>query len=264
MKAHFDSVCEYVHAALHPVQNKAGWSHWVNYTHADWAGMGGPCTLKDVAETTTTGWQAGADKLVAAQQTLNIPRLPSIRRHGVWSDRGDELDMGRVYAGRLDTAWRRTQKSKASSGVPRIRIVADCIAAGSMEAEDMFWRGAAAVILADALTTAGYAVEMLSAFHGSDHKVSVTVKPFNGPCAMTDLAATTASPAFFRIIGHAFVAGHFEQSGIGAMNPKSINTWPADDVARCFILPQSICGKASCEQWVAQSVLSLNEQQQAA
>lgn len=259
MKAHFDSVCEYVHEALNPVRNRAGWATWEHYNDADWAGMGGPCKLSDVAETTTTGWQAGADKLIKAQESMDIPRLPSIRRHAVWSDRGDEIDMPRVYSGRLDSAWRRTQKSKASSGVPRVRIVADCMAAGSVNAEDMFWRGAAAVILCDALTAAGYAVEMLSAFHGSDHEVSVTVKPFNGPCAMTDLAATTASPAFFRIIGHAFVAGHFDQSGNGSMSVHSIEEWPSDDVAKCFIVPHSITTREECAAWVAKSVLELDQ-----
>lgn len=257
--AHHESLSEYVAAALDPPHKTSGWKSWLHYNDPGWTGMG-VSKLPEVAATVRTGWQDGAGKLEAARDKLDIPRIPCVRRRAVWSDRGDSVDMPRVYAGRLDQAWRRVAMGK-SRGTPRVRIVVDAIAPAMLDADAMFWKGAAAALLADQLTAAGYAVEVISAFRGDDggdeRRVSVVVKPFSGPASLCDLAASCASPAFFRIIGHAYVAGHDPGCYNGSMSVNTIYEWDKQGAQHVFIAPQSITDETRCHKWIAQCVATL-------
>jgi hypothetical protein len=61
--------------------------------------------------------------------------------------------------------WHMTTK-QISTGPSRIRIIVDSIAPAVEEADRMRWRGVAALKLADILTSAGYTVQVESAFTG--------------------------------------------------------------------------------------------------
>ena len=187
-------------------------AHWqADHSSDDWYGCREAPTAEKLAALCLTGWRSGGDRIQEVIDRLDVPRLPSIRRVRRRGDDGDSIEMERVYSGRLDTAWTRTVLNGPTA--PRVLIVVDAIENGNMDAEKMFWRGAAATSLCASLVRAGYSVEMQSAFHSSI-KLAVVVKPYNAPFTLTDAAATMACPGFFRGLGHMFQA-KVEGEGIG-------------------------------------------------
>ena len=82
-----------------------------------------------------------------------------------------------------------------------IDIAANC----GTGADSLFWRGAAGASLAEALTAAGYSVEIVAASaaqavssKGESVFTATTVKGAESPLNLTALAAATASASFFR------------------------------------------------------------------
>jgi hypothetical protein len=105
------------------------------------------------------GWADGVKRLFDAMGHIEAPAPTSIRRRKARGDFGDEIDMQAVYAGTLDRAW-RTRQRKTVQHARTVSIVMQVGAVSEIHAEQMFWRGAACVVLADALTQAGYNVEI--------------------------------------------------------------------------------------------------------
>jgi len=113
------------------------------------------------------GWQEGAKRIESFAQELNVDaeisaafeNLPSARRKLTWQDKGEEIDMGRVYCGQLETAWRGSKRR--AGGVRAISLIMQQGGNGSCNDEALFWNGAAGVVLAQLLEENGYAVELI-------------------------------------------------------------------------------------------------------
>lgn len=174
------------------------------YGSSEW--YGGHVGKKACREFHAKGWPEGLAKL---RETLGILRLDtrptSIRRRGSWTNEGDEVCMERVYLGNLDTAWHRVSPRQAN-GPSVVRLFVRIGANASVSPEQLFWSGAVALTLCDALEEAGYAVEIVGFSESkgvySDEKLSlftVKVKGSDEPLNMTRLAATTAHVGTFRI-----------------------------------------------------------------
>ena len=150
------------------------------------------------------GWPEGAARIRTAMGEVAVPAVVSIRRRGRWADAGDELNRERVYAGDLERAWRTTSRAQVSA--PRVvRVIIDIAANCGTGADSLFWRGAAGASLAEALTAAGYSVEIVAASaaqavssKGESVFTATTVKGAESPLNLTALAAATASASFFR------------------------------------------------------------------
>ena len=211
---HYDSARAMMDAASVPItESEKGsaiwhtiWNGTEHIGEADWYGVddGRPDTVRNLAQ---RGWPEGVARLNHALAELPAITPPqSIRRRRVWSDQGDSLDMPRIWAGRSDVAWQRCKRSMQRA--PAVVTLYCNMAASSMTtAEQMFWRGAAVLRLADYLTHAGYNVEVIAATAAAHVGIgenlrtlqTVQIKPARGPLELNTLAAVVCLSGFYRI-----------------------------------------------------------------
>lgn len=211
------------------------------------------------------GWPRGVELMEAVRSGVEVPDPISVRRRGVWDAEGAEVDMQRVYAGALDTAWRRT-KRLAGRGPQRVRLLVDSIASGGANADSMRWRGVAALVAADALTAAGYSVQVESTFRGGSEGIFYTprciVKPYQSPLDLSTLAATTALPAFFRALWHNwhYIAApeHIGSCGYAVSIVQLSDCKDQSDSAPMFLSGQSIDSAEAAQRWVAETIGAIN------
>ena len=121
---------------------------------------------------------------------------------------GDELDAG-AWIRRETDGWNRMERTAFNRKVIRIAVL-QSIHSGST-ADHLYYRGAAAVALADALEAAGHSVEIASVLcqkgldrnQASDHftVLETTVKHADQPMDVDSLALICAEIGFFRTIG---------------------------------------------------------------
>ena len=192
--------------------NKTIWEGFVTHGRmSNWYGAG--ChTGMDVLALMRDGWHDGRDRMMELRSKLtNIDLAPRDRRRRmVRGPQGDVLDIHAVYAGRLDVAWRAPRRVNMQ-GPQRVDLVANMICSGFEHADVLFYRGAAAAVLADMLETAGYMCRLSVAFGGKADGVKtscrITVKEHGMPFDVTSTSAVIL-PGFFRALGHAWIANH--------------------------------------------------------
>jgi hypothetical protein len=233
----FDDVESLLRAAENPRSKNGGWRDWHDGTgmgSADWYGLGPElagtrAALPDVARVVREGWTRGAERIQGALDGFTVEAKPrSIRRTRTRRDFGAEVDMTEYWRGRGDVAWTDCTRAMRPARV-HYTIVNDAIESGASDSDSMFWRGAAVVALADKLTTAGYSVRVVSAWHAPDNGglVCYTVcKPFDAPIDVPTLAASCANPGFFRCIGHCWGNGTEDQPD-NCGHGYRVKNWPA-------------------------------------
>lgn len=211
----YESVAEFVHAATTECSNEGSRGEMcrlIDGDHYDWYGAN--CrTGRDVVEKLKTGWQEGRDKANAMLAGLDTSELNPInrKRRLTKGAEGDELDIQQVYCGNLERAW-TTPKRRRLHGPQQVTILANMICHGREDADVLFWRGAAAIAVADKLEEAGYVVRIIVGF-GGEHDAGgpvscrITVKDHGAPLDITTTASVVL-PGFFRAIGHAWICGH--------------------------------------------------------
>jgi len=179
----------------------SGLSHFSRKADTSWLGVPSVDALRKVL---TKGWQAGAERIDKIPLG-ELPEPTSIRRRRVRADQGDELDMQAVYRGDLSRAWSRTKRQSRAS-VRSVSIVIDLAGNSNVTSEQLFWRGASGLRLADELTKAGYSVAIYGAAGAADVSVEgyenvaqfVEIKAEDSPLDMDRLAALTGLSGFFR------------------------------------------------------------------
>lgn len=267
----YDSLDEFLLAISEPPpknKNRNGHNYWRTHRNAEWFGIEKDLDGNGLIKMCREGWDHGAARISESISAMDVARLPSIRRRREWSGAGDEVDMARVYSGRLDTAWRRTRKGEAS-GNNRIFIMVDSIASGGLDANDMFWRGAAATALGDMLTGAGYSVRMASGFRAKtmnihDCSLVVTVKPYQSPWTLSDAAATMACPAFFRLLGHLWLTTYApaDDVGCGGVMVERLRDQDAQEYGEearfQFLASQSISSRETAMAWAKEKIERIN------
>jgi len=181
-----------------------------NHMHGSsikWHGVEGG--VPRVLEIRERGWPDGYKR---AQETIGeiaeLPQLMDFRRKRRFADHGDQIHMDRVMAGRLDIAWEsRKREASAGMGMGVTRIMVGIGATASYSAEQMYWRGAVACLLADALEMSGRPVEIIAYSHvaGSypryKHKNRcdiITLKQADQMLDIDTIAACTAMAGYFR------------------------------------------------------------------
>lgn len=120
----------------------------------------------EVVADANSDWPVGqriVAEMLAQMQGVDLPEPVSVRRRACWSeDGGDELDNDRLRSGQ--EYWRTTRRQ--STRTPRtVCIIANVTTPAYVEPDDVIWRGAAAVVLANLLEAAGYRVELWAAQH---------------------------------------------------------------------------------------------------
>lgn len=91
-------------------------------------------------------------------ESQKIPELKSHKRQTNFNmDDGDEVDLERLYAGQA--FWRKSEREE-KEGPTEVTIVTDTTTVWHKSAEDVLWRGAAAIALTKILEEKGYRVEL--------------------------------------------------------------------------------------------------------
>ncbi len=156
-------------------------------------------SVDEIDKRLLTGWPEGERRAREMMRELEIPRTRTTRRRRVRGDFGDHLDIQRVYAGSLDTAWETTRREVelGSAGLHVTLLVnIGCLIHRSIDS--LFWRGAAALLIADALEASSRRCEIIayswsqgSYRDGSNALTGITLKRFDQPLDTSTLIAAT-------------------------------------------------------------------------
>jgi hypothetical protein len=156
---------------------------------------------------TRDGWPEGVDKMRKAFEAMGELLKPeSIKRRFQWSDNGDEFDIHRAWSGHFDSAWRRMPKRLTQAPL-HIKLICNTAENCSTDNETLFWRGAVCLYLADALTEAGYHVEVITAMGTagvtSNYNCMLTtqVKMARAPLELNTLATALCLSGVMRVYG---------------------------------------------------------------
>lgn len=115
-------------------------------------------------------WEYGLTILEDMLRELSTARIPEpvsrVRRTRFNEDGGDEICIDRLRAGQPEF-WRDSFKTPTvGQQVITINAAIGCLA--NVDANDVLWRGAAAVAVAKILESAGYSVELWATSHSED------------------------------------------------------------------------------------------------
>lgn len=104
-------------------------------------------------------WEEGAKTIQRMKESIKLELAPrTIKRYTHWrEDAGDDLSIDRFERGQ--PFWRSSRRDR-NTGPGGITIAVNLSAAAFRTPESLFWRGAAAAIIADVCEAAGYAVEI--------------------------------------------------------------------------------------------------------
>ena len=160
LRAHSNSVRDFCTTPVDK-SNLAVWERYVGGSHSHGWLYGDAGSLKVLDERLRDGWSDGAER-IAGIDIPNLPKPQSIRRARRRADFGAEVDVTEYWRGRGDVAW-STCKRAARPQITNVRIVPMIAGSCGQSSDQFFWRGAAVARLADALTDAGYNVEIIAA-----------------------------------------------------------------------------------------------------
>ena len=278
----FDSMEEFMNAALNPPKKTKWWQYWINGGEKglprlsrgetqDWYGFSaedgiwGQVGTAGICKLVSKGWVRGTKMIEKAFESIQCDVRPVlVRRRRVRSDQGDSLDIHAVYRGNLETAWDKCVP-RTFQGPQRVTIVNDALDFGSAASEKMFWRGAAVCALADKLVRAGYSVRVVSGWKGgleSGQTVCrVEVKSFTAPLDLATLAAGVALPAFFRSIGHTWGCGWAEKHNTSGFHVYSLTAMPGEVL---MSNRSTVCDAATASAWVVEQINALQVPEQLA
>jgi hypothetical protein len=206
----FSSINDIVESCAQPSAVNA--SHWETTFSEDtpsrvqsWLGCS---SYSEVERLVKYGWAEGIAKIDEKMTEIQVPAPTSVKRRKVRDRFGDEVDIHSVLAGNLDRAWTRTTRHPVSS-IREVTLYIDISANAFVTAEQLFWRGAAGIIICDALENAGYSVKVVvydytirpfDDFRYRDYSLlsTVVVKEAHQPLNKSALASTSALAGFFR------------------------------------------------------------------
>ena len=143
-------------------------------------------------------------------------------------------------------------------------IVCNLSESCNVVAEALFWRGASALKLADALTTAGYNVSIYGSITGGNCDASSTVdsgqfieiKAADQPLDVSALAALTAMPGWFRTAGFAGIAATCDMAGkevsgsFGRPLPARIGEFASMLGLENAFIQAKVNNKVDAERWI--------------
>jgi hypothetical protein len=230
------------------------------------------------------GWADGVQRMRDALREIgDTPAPRSLRRSLARGDYGDELDIHAVYRGAFDRAWtRRTKRERI--GRANVRLIAHILDNSSANAKDTFWRGAAVLRLADALSEAGYNVEIWAGYCTHRYAKSsarefeawacldtITVKPASAPLDINALAASLCLTGFARVWGFLGIIRAAEEIGcehnygLGSCYPLTHERWGlrGDDLNGTHVCT-GVNSAGTARKWIADTINALEAPERAA
>jgi hypothetical protein len=232
----------------------------------DWYGVAGGADK--VLDLIKNGWPEGVQRMLDSFGKLTTSQTAtSIKRIKARGDHGDEFDIHRAYSGGLDKAWSRRARGRRPSA-RCVSIYLSAAVSWNVNAESMFWRGAAALAITDLLSTAGYSVEVITgvstdnmAAAGSAHLTSATtVKAASDPVNLNSLASSLCLAGFFRVLGFAQIhSAPFDvDSGLGQPANVRLSEIEASDTT-IVIEGTSVSSEASARRWLEATLAGIED-----
>ena len=259
----YDSIQDFVDAATKELRNPRNSGHvhdCLDDTHSvSW--FGADCrTGREVVKKIHDGWpegQARLETLTAELVEVNV-HPKDRRRRRVRCDFGDSVDIHAIYAGRIGEAW-EVAKRKEGCGPQRVDILVNMLCAGAEQNDVLFWRGAAAIVLADKLEQAGYMVRLVVGFggmnsNGDKTSCRITVKAHDKPLDITS-TASVIMPGFFRGIGHCWLASH-AGTALGSYG-ISVQQGRIEDGE--LVLSHDVRDEKTAREWLTRTVGDFND-----
>lgn len=160
-----------------------------------------------VEERALKSWEEGMALLKVYRDRLKdmpLPKLKARQQFTAWQhDEGDEFDHDRFMQGL--PPW-RSKKREAGDGPACVTIVIDTTSHAGRASTDLFWRGAAALALAEILDEKGYGTEIWvingSTAFGYDKEPLVLAANLKRPGDAFDISTLTNAVAgwFYRTV----------------------------------------------------------------
>ncbi|MEQ8849848.1 hypothetical protein [Botrimarina sp.] len=186
----------------------------------------------DARQAANAPWPQGVktiDRIASEIADEELPEIPVVRRRPAWSeDDGDEVCIDRMRVGR--PYWRTTRRT-VTHRVHELAIVVDVTSPACRKAEDIFYRGAAATVLARTLQDAGHRVEVWAAAQSRDtytdyasSMIGVCLKRYEESLDIATLANATSGWFYRTAVLEAHcrsMEGRSVRMGIGYAAPLS-------------------------------------------
>lgn len=242
VSVHFNSLIELIEFEP-PKKNKEKYNEML-YTRKrkeTWLGRGNHIA-KQVLDKALVGdpylygllesYLAELDELTGYHTKAYEQTIVAVKRRKFHGNYGDELDIHKIYQGRLDTAWARTERIEVSRKLHLVTLFIDLGGSLGQSASDSIWRAAVAVRLLSELERSGKSVRLVTgilavnAIKGKEsHKYltsTITVKEYNQNISLERLAAMTHL-GFMRCFCFAgfYAQKHSLYSSLG--QPKDVN-----------------------------------------
>lgn len=224
----------------------------------DWWGIkGGSAKVKKLG---IAGWPEGVNKAIECLGTLTMPFTKSIRRERLRGPSGDDLDIHKIMRGQFDRAWEKRKRQIAPGiGLNVTRIAVSVGANCSVDASRMFWRGAVAIILSDALEASGRSCEIVAFDTGynsyNEEKMSinqVNVKEAGDYLDIERVSLILCLAGYFRLHFFNAILAHSEEAsgGLG----QAIELYPIDDVRPGDIIITDVWSKEDAIKFIAMTM----------
>jgi hypothetical protein len=263
----YDSINEVLELSRTPTEiNKQVWQNTEEKNASNpsaWYGI--PQHQEKVRELISLGWTDGAQKLEKRRDNVqgeNLPEPVSMKRRRKWSDSGDVLDITRTYAGSME-AWQKCERMPTNTR-RYVEILCNLSINSEIRAETIFYRGAAALILADMMTNAGYAVKIAATvavgnMFTQHRKIALdimTVKDYSAPLDIQSLASVLCLAGFFRLAWFQLATTHIDaiDSSLGsARRIEDVIDLEPHQVANI----DSVNDQETARQWIQDSIAKI-------
>lgn len=243
-------------------RNKSGRGRQIHFSPMTWLGVG---STQEADQYIKEGWPEGVAKMNQALADIGneMPKPESVRRRRVRGSFGDSVDMGAVWSGSFDTAFTHTKRRNVDAP-QNVTIAIPLGASWNVLSDDLFWRGAACIKLADLLTEAGFNVRIvayrssLKAFKsGAGIYQEVEIKQHDTPMDIDALASCLSMAAFFR---HVLFKCQCVEAELVADNLGTPVTPEEFELVRdeTFTDPSEIDGSDAAVAWIQQQLNRVN------
>ena len=151
----------------------------------------------------SAGWPDGLERLDQAQAEILAGGTLTTRHVVHYDVAGDEVDVGRFVSGEPENMLTFDTVTVSGPG-PVVSLVVNLTASAAISARAYFARGAAVMVLVDALENAGRRVELSVVASVGSHAsaatdtIRVLIKQADQPLDRDRLAFVVCHPAFFR------------------------------------------------------------------
>lgn len=267
---HYDGLNDYATLRKPNSKNQAVYDDTEGYIKSGKSWMGVD-TLEELEAAVRNGWTDGLARIQETLDSIDVDVRPtSIKRRTSRGDQGDDYDVHRAMSGGLDKAWsRRSRQARTGSAGGVVTIAVALTLDGGQDSSTQFWRGAACVKIADALTAAGYQVEIV-AYHPSGNSFSnskgtpnslklVAAKEAHMPLdlvALTTLVALAGTTRYYSFLNYCH-----ENLAVNINLGQAMHHYRLKGADIC-IAGNDVHDKATAEKFIRASLASIDSRAQ--